>query len=849
MGDFNIDLLKMSNAASDFNDNMSSYFFTPFILQPTRLRSKTLIDNIFFNSLEYHSFSGNLLYELSDHLMQFVILEGFAKERSLPNRKMFKRGSLNEREYEEIVINGVNWDEICMLHYGDASASFKSFYDTHMFYLDEMSPLHEVTLKEFRLMTKPWITKEILSKCDERDGLLKLVKCENDPVKRQALYNNYKTLRNEITYEKREGKRNHNISLFEKNKNKSSDTWKCIRSLVNIKPAKSTSIKLMDDNGKLITDQSQISNIFNDHFSTLGAKVQSKIPIEKGSHRNYMRKREILPNGSLGKSFINPNGCSFFLTATGPDEVQKLIEKLNNSKSTGPFGLPIFLLKRFKEYFSIWLSELINLSFETGEFPTLLKLAKVAPIHKKESKLNHLNYRPISLLSVFSKLYEKCIYNRIYHYLDENKLIFSKQFGFRAGYSCNHAIISLTEYIRKKLDDTEYVCGVFVDLEKAFDTVHHDILCDKLLDYGLRGNINKLVKSYLSGRKQLVSIDGIDSSIKDVTCGVPQGSSLGPLLFLIYINDFRLCLGETSCGHFADDTFIIYSSKKPKTIETVINHELKSVVKWLRLNKLSLNAGKTELIFFRSNHHPLNYSKISIKLNGLKLKPVEFIKYLGMLIDNHLNWNYHIDNLCKKLSRANGILSKLRYSAPIEILIQVYYSIFHSHLINGCNLWGLTPRDENIQRVERLQKKCLRIMTFAPFGAPTNQIFQDLKLIKSRDIITIEHLKLVRGFHEQSLPDDLMPMFQLSKEYSTTNLVLKSEMNKLLFTPRFNTITYGKKSLKYHCAMIWNQTFKNNTIQINGNRLDNVKVSDIVTTKRFKNVLKQHFLYKYSLSN
>ena len=221
------------------------------------------------------------------------------------------------------------------------------------------------------------------------------------------------------------------------------------------------------------------------------------------------------------------------------------------------------------------------------------------------------------------------------------------------------------------------------------------------------------VISYLSGRKQIVSINGFESSTRDVTCGVPQGSCLGPLLFLIYINDFRLCLTDTSCGHFADDTFIIFSSKKPKTIETVVNHELKSVVKWLRLNKLSLNAGKTELIFFRSNRHPLDYSKISIKLNGVKLTPVSFIKYLGMLIDQHLNWNHHIDELCKKLSRANGILSKLRYNAPIEVLTQVYYSIFHSHLINGCNLWGLTPREENIQRIERLQKKCVRIMTLS----------------------------------------------------------------------------------------------------------------------------------------
>ena len=212
LGDFNIDLLKSSNAASDFNDNLSSYFFTPFILQPTRLRAKTLIDNIFFNSLDYHSFSGNLLYELSDHLTQFLILEGFVKERNLPKKKMFRRGPLNEKEYEEIVINGVNWDEICMLRYGNASASFKSFYDTHIYYLDEMSPFHEVSLKEFRLLTKPWITKEILTKCDERDALLKLIKSETDSAKLQSLNTEYKRLRNQITTEKRDGKKSSKLN-------------------------------------------------------------------------------------------------------------------------------------------------------------------------------------------------------------------------------------------------------------------------------------------------------------------------------------------------------------------------------------------------------------------------------------------------------------------------------------------------------------------------------------------------------------------------------------------------------------------------------------------------------------
>ena len=841
MGDFNINLINSSNTASDFFDNVSSYFYTPFILQPTRLRSKTLIDNIFFNSLDYHSFSGNLLYELSDHLTQFIILDGFLKERALPEKKLYRRGPLNEREYEENVINGINWNEICMLQYGNASASFKSFYDTHIFHLDEMSPYHEVTLKEFRLMTKPWITKDILSKCDARDDLLKKMKSESDPVRLQILDKEYKVLRNQITSEKRAGKKKHQTLQFEENKHKSSNAWKCIRSLVNIKSSKASNIKLMDKDNNLMSDSWKISNIFNDHFSTLGANVQAKIPQERGSYKSYLNKKDKTTN----QLHINPHSYSFFLSATGPDEISKIITGLDTNKSTGPFGLPVFLLKLFVDFFSIWLSELINLCFETGEFPTLLKMAKVAPIHKKESKLNYLNYRPISLLSVFSKIYEKCIYKRIYHYLTEKNLISPNQFGFRAGHSTNHAIISLTEYIREKLDEGNYVCGIFVDLEKAFDTVHHDILCEKLKVYGLRGNINDLIKSYLSGRQQYVSINGVDSTIKDVTCGVPQGSSLGPLLFLIYINDFRFCLSQTDCGHFADDTFIIYSSKKPKTIETIVNTELKEVVKWLRLNKLSLNEAKTELIFFRSNHHPLDYDNIFIKLNGLRLKPVDFIKYLGMYIDKFLNWTTHFDELCKKLSRANGILSKLRYNAPLDICLQVYYSIFYSYIITGCNLWGLTPIAKNIERVQILQNKCVRIMTFAPFRADANPIFQQLALLKIEDIIKCEQLKLVNDFYCERLPVSLMKLFKLSRDVHITDYTLNSTYNNLLHIPSFNTMTYGKKSFKYQCAKLWNATFKHGNIKVSPDK--NVKLSEIETKNYFKKVLKMHFLYLHGL--
>ena len=847
MGDFNIDLLKSTgdNAASKFYNSLSSYFFTPFVLQPSRLRSKTLIDNIFFNSLEYHSFSGNLLFELSDHLTQFLILEGFVKERSLPETLMYKKDfdQFNEREFEEMVINGLNWEEICMIRIRNSNASFKSFHDTLNYHIDEMAPSKQITLKQFRLMLKPWITRDILRKCDERDTLLKTIKDENDPIRKKILRTNFNALRNQITKEKRQNKKNHFAAQFERNKNTVSNIWKCIRSLVNLKPSKRTSIKLMDENQNIISDSSTIAKIFNDHFSALGANVQQKIPVVDGSFKTYMYKRS-----TNGQQIINPNGLTFFLSPTRPDEISKIIDRLDHRKSTGPNGIPVFILKAFKEFFSYWLSKLINLCFETGEFPDLLKTAKVIPLHKKESILNFLNYRPISLLSVFSKIYEKAIYTRIYSYLVKNNFIYTKQFGFRGNHSVNHAIISMTERIRSLIDKGEYVCGIFVDLEKAFDTVHHEILCEKIKTYGLRGNVNKLLKSYLSNRKQYVSVSGHDSDIKNVTCGVPQGSSLGPLLFLIYINDLRMSLSQTSCGHFADDTFILFHSKKPKTIETIVNTELKEVVKWLRLNKLSLNAAKTELIFFHSHKHPLDYDNIRIKMNGYRLTPVDYIKYLGMYIDKFLNWNIHINELGKKLSRANGILSKLRYNAPLETCIQVYYAIFYSHLNIGCNVWGFTS-ERNIDDIQVLQNKCMRIMTFAPFNSNTDQVFIDLGLLKVREVIKINQLKIVYDFIQKKLPDDLMTLFILSSNIHSTSQVLNSAINNLIYIPSFDTITYGRNSIKFYCAQLWNNMFPTGFIQVDANRNNDVHLTKINTIHYFKKLLKKHFLYKYSIAH
>ena len=216
-----------------------------------------------------------------------------------------------------------------------------------------------------------------------------------------------------------------------------------------------------------------------------------------------------------------------------------------------------------------------------------------------------------------------------------------------------------------------------------------------------------------------------------------------------------------------------------------------------------------------------------------------------MYIDKYLSWDYHISELCKKLNRANGIISKLRHNAPLEICLQVYYAIFYSHLIYGCSVWGLTS-EVNLKKVEVLQNKCARIITFADFRSHANPLFIDLKLVKVRDIIKSQQLKLAYDFYNNSFPVDLHKLFNYSKNVHTTNVELNSDRKIYLFKPCMKTVTYGLGSIRYRCADLWNSIFKNG-ISINEKRDKNVSIDQIFNVHQFKRILKKHYLYTNTL--
>ena len=356
---------------------------------------------------------------------------------------------------------------------------------------------------------------------------------------------------------------------------------------------------MLTHKGATVIDSLHIANIFNDYFSSIAEKTKANIKFSNKSFQDFRH---------------HPNEESLFITPTDAHDVNLIISSLNSDKSTGTNSLPTKILKLLKNEISTLLADIFNLSFSSGVFLSKLKIAKVIPVHKKESKLFYSNYRPISLLSNIDKIIEKIMYNRIYKFLDKNNIIYSLQFGFRQHYSTSYALLNLTEAIMKALDSGNFACGVFVDLHKAFDTVDHSILLSKLCHYGVRGLTKKWFQSYLPNRKQFVSINGFVSSTSSIASSVPQGSVLGPLLFLLYINDLHVAIKHCTVHHFADDTNLFIINKSLKRLNKLLNSDLKNITNWLNANKISLNVSKTELIIFKPKRKLLDFN-MEIKLN------------------------------------------------------------------------------------------------------------------------------------------------------------------------------------------------------------------------------------------
>ena len=451
----------------------------------------------------------------------------------------------------------------------------------------------------------------------------------------------------------------------------------------------------------------RIANEFNTYYANTGIKLANENPSADVSPSSYLPPF--------------PQTVSFFLFPTCSSKIEEEISNLNVNKASGPFSIPTKILKLLKELISKALEILFNCSFSLGVVPDSFKTARVLPVFWKGSETSPNNYRPISLLAIFNRILERLMYKRLINLIDKYNILFNKQFGFRSGHSTDHAILCILDKIQSAVESGLFSCGVFLDLSKAFDTVNHSILLDKLEHYGIRGVAKQWFSSYLKKRKQFVSINNTCSDYSDITSGVPQGSVLGPLLFLICIYDFQRCSSKLDFYLFADDSNLFYASKSLSDIESIINAELVRVKTWLSANKLSLNIAKSNFVIF----HPTQKKKtfnIRLSVNDKHLKEELYIQYLRVMLDSYLNWKAHVSHVMKKTRKNIGLISKLRYFVNTNTLVSLYYALIYPFFVYSLLAWGNTY-ESNVIPLFILQKRTIRIITFSSFTEHTGPFF------------------------------------------------------------------------------------------------------------------------------
>jgi hypothetical protein len=438
-------------------------------------------------------------------------------------------------------------------------------------------------------------------------------------------------------------------------------------------------------------------------------------------------------------------------------------------------------LIKFVQYeICVPLAHIFRLSIDSGVFPNKFKDTRVVPIFKTGSPLSPDNYRPIALVNSFSKILEKIVATSLFNHLDINELLYIHQYGFQRGKSTEHNLIHITNYIGQALNDGNWCIGVFLDLKKAFDTVQHDILLKKLAKFGINGNILDWFKSYLSGRKQCVDINGTLSDFKDILMSVLQGSSLGPILFLCFINDIHYST-NLNLFLFADDSNALAQHANLHDLVSYVNVELQKLATWFKANKLVINADKTKYMIFHTKNRKINLQNLDIYFNfndvgsietpSLKFKLTRVFnggtkgnqtyKLLGVLFDEHLSFNEHVSYMQSKIAKSLYILNRSKNFITPKALKLLYFSLVHCHL-TYCPIIYSIANKINFNKLLVQQKKAVRIISDVSYNEHTVPLFISHAILRLDYLIIQARLIFMHSVKFQYCPKSFRTVFVLN---------------------------------------------------------------------------------------
>ena len=580
----------------------------------------------------------------------------------------------------------------------------------------------------------------------------------------------------------RRAKRSYFRTSFYENRGNSKGTWNILKEALNVTPCQESLPPLfLDDNGN-VYENKEIANGFNKFFTSVGVNLEKSMPASDSSPLDYIQERNFPP--------FEDNLCTNNL------QVRNIIRTLN-PVGGGFDKISTKILQKTFESCLHHLTFFFNLCLKKSTFPDTLKIAFVKPIFKTGEKNEFTNYRPISLLPIFSKILEKIIYAVLISFLSDHTILSKTQFGFRKQH-CTYMPISLImDNITKSLEKGEKVLGLYLDLKKAFDTVDRKILLDKLYFLGIRGNLHNILKSYLENRTQCVEINNSISDLMEINLGVPQGSILGPVLFLIYINDLPNISDVANFYLFADDTAIIVKGNSYVDLQYKVNTIIPQIMRWFLSNRLSLNASKT---YYQLYSLYANNIDIDICINNMKIKRSFSVKYLGVILDENLKFDNHVSYIASKPSKHIGIMSKVKYFLSSRELLLLYNSFILPYINYCAVVWGCNYI-HRIYKIVKLQKRALRIIDNKPFFFPSKGLFVKYKILRLPDMVTEQNIVILLAHLNGLLPEPLSAMFQINEPLNTRI----SEHFVVPFT-RYNFRSF---SLSVAAPRMWNDVMKN----------------------------------------
>ena len=794
-GDFNINLnLPYDSDVLELSSKLHSKYFIPVITKPTRFPPGNLtsppstLDQIWTNYLNLSKY-GILDFDVTDHLPTFCIFD-FPFVDKLTNKIKIESRPFTEKNLEKLVNKLASFDWDSFLDYDDYQNCVSNFMTKINIFYQDSFPIKKKYISQKRFNNK-WITNNVKHLINQKSAAYK-----NFRLGHISKENN-NAIKNRLNRQINKMKINFFSSSFEAFKKNSKKCWNTLFDLTGTNKTRRDNISLLENDTEIKNPQ-DVVDTFSNFFANVGRNLE-----------------QLLENNQISPyQHIPRNERNFFLFPVTEEECSKCIANLKITR-TLPNQISVKIFKSIRNYISNPLSKILNVSFTTGIFPDSLKLAKLTAVHKKGCKKTVSNYRPISSLPFISKIYERCMTNRIISFFSKFNLFSNKQFGFLKKRSTKDAILDFTETVYDALNAKRHNISVLIDLKSAFDTVNHRILLNKLELYGVRGLGLDWIKTYLTNRENYVALGKTYSTHCTTNIGIPQGSIIGPILFIIYINDLPSVSDHLSATLYADDTNFSVSDINFNRMIPTLNAELSKVYDWTVANRLTINVNKTELLLFTNRYMDLNDDQVI--LNDNRIGFVSHARFLGVIIDANLDFKTHINHVVGKISRHAGILYKIHKFLTPHAKMLYYNSFILPYLSYNILHWGGTNKT-HLEPLEIIHKRIIRTLaTGKSYNlVHTNPLFLKLNILKLNDLYRFHaavdtHAKVLEGHYRSS--------HNLNTRYRNCAV------------PKFHRLTRTQQSITFNGPTIWNSL------------PESIKLLDSLPS--FKNHLKTFYIKQY----